>query len=257
MFQCAPTARVRNLLPSPTSARRPSQVPRRKAQPPPRLKRHRHRASPAQLGHPGQALHLARCRNPDERARDPEHRLQRLHGPGEPREPWTAFVSRKGRVMAYVSFRSLKCHETTGGAGSDQVRIYFKGELIFFSSMKGGRHINIGAGNEEAKLLRSFDVPETVWGKEIDEGSDDIIGTVTLLPNGVQGEQAASMYGAFSRSVPRLPPARSRPVPPGRSPRTLSGRGSGRLSRRTAAGTFVASVGCPPSAFSSPPRSAA
>lgn len=103
--------------------------------------------------------------------------------------------------MPYVAFRSLKCHETTSGAGSDQVRAYFKGELIFLSSMKGGRHRNIGAGPEEKNLVRVFNNPETVWVKEIDEGSDDIIGTLTLIPGGPQGEQAESMYGDGSHYV--------------------------------------------------------
>ena len=103
--------------------------------------------------------------------------------------------------MPDVFFRSLKCHETTGGIGSDQVRIYFKGELIFLHSMKGGRHLNIGAGPEEGKLQRRFDGPERVWVKEIDEGSDDIIGTVDLIPGGVTGELAAPMYGDGSHYV--------------------------------------------------------
>src|SRR5882757_2100730 len=103
--------------------------------------------------------------------------------------------------MPDVIFRSLKCIETTGGIGSDQVRVYFKGELIFLHSMKGGRHLNIGAGAEEAKLQRRFDGPETAWVKEHDSGSDDIIGTVDLIPGGVVGEQAAPMYGDGSHYV--------------------------------------------------------
>jgi hypothetical protein len=99
--------------------------------------------------------------------------------------------------MSDVFFRSIKCHETTSGIGNDDVRIYFKGELIFAQEMKGGRHRDIGGG----ALQRHFDGPETVWVKEADAGSDEIIGTVTLIPGGNTGEQAESMYGDGSHYV--------------------------------------------------------
>ncbi|WP_369199021.1 hypothetical protein [Streptomyces djakartensis] len=86
--------------------------------------------------------------------------------------------------MPDVIFKSIKCHETTGGIGADDVRIYFKGELLFNMEMKGGRHRNIGSGSAK----RRFDTAETIWVKEVGSGSDEIIGTATVQPGGPLGE---------------------------------------------------------------------
>ncbi|CAL9662236.1 hypothetical protein [Streptomyces sp. NPDC057838] len=99
--------------------------------------------------------------------------------------------------MPDVIFKSIKCHETTSGLGADHVRVWFKGELLFDMEMKGGRHRNIGSGFEK----RRFDGPETIWVKEVDAGSDDIIGTATVQPGGPQGELTENMYGDGSHYV--------------------------------------------------------
>lgn len=99
--------------------------------------------------------------------------------------------------MPDVFFESLKCHETTSGLGADDVRIYFKGELLFAQEMKGGRQRNIGSGSEK----RRFNGPETIWVKEVDSGSDEIIGTATVQPGGPTGKLTENMYGDGSHYV--------------------------------------------------------
>lgn len=90
-------------------------------------------------------------------------------------------------MMPYVNFKSIKCYETTSGAGADDCAVYFMGERIFYSEMKGGRHRNINR-------LIPFEGYQTAWVKEVDSGGDEIIGTFTVSGNG-QGELVAEMYG--------------------------------------------------------------
>ncbi|MFF3484178.1 hypothetical protein ACFYXC_12960 [Streptomyces sp. NPDC002701] len=93
-------------------------------------------------------------------------------------------------MAPYVLLKSIKCYETTSGAGADDVVIVFRGELMFRSEMKGGRHRNIDK-------LRNFTSPEKVWVNEADSGSsDDLIGSffVTSAQIG-SGEQVATLTG--------------------------------------------------------------
>ena len=95
----------------------------------------------------------------------------------------------EARPMPDVVIRSIKCYETTSGMGADDVIVWFKGEQIFRSEMKGGRQRTI----EE---MRHFEGTETIWVVEKDKGADndDIIGRIIVSGNGC-GEQIAAMYG--------------------------------------------------------------
>ncbi|WP_328837036.1 hypothetical protein [Streptomyces europaeiscabiei] len=91
--------------------------------------------------------------------------------------------------MPKVFFDSIKCHETTSGAGDDTVAVWFRGEQMFGSEMKGGRHRNI-------HRRREFDSPEKVWVKEVDAGSDDLIGTFFVTSDQIgHGTQVQTMMG--------------------------------------------------------------
>lgn len=92
-------------------------------------------------------------------------------------------------MAPYVLLKSIKCHETTSGTGADDVIVWFEGEQMFRSEMKGGRHRNINQ-------LRNFTSPAKVWVNEVDADTDDLIGSfhVTSAQIG-HGEQVETMTG--------------------------------------------------------------
>jgi hypothetical protein len=99
-------------------------------------------------------------------------------------------------MAPYLVLKSIKCWETTSGAGDDDVIVWFKGEPMFHQEMKGERHRNIDK-------LRVFDGSEDVWVKEIDEGSrDDLIGKFLVTREMIGwGEQQADLRGDGSHYV--------------------------------------------------------
>ncbi|MFJ7593307.1 hypothetical protein ACIQZO_39240 [Streptomyces sp. NPDC097617] len=91
--------------------------------------------------------------------------------------------------MATFQLLGLKCHETTDGAGADQVQIYFKDGVMFYDG-------DMGNGDEwELNDSREFAGSEKVWVRELDSLSDpDLIGSF-FVNAANPGEQTVTLTG--------------------------------------------------------------